>query len=560
MKNITTVLSLLCIFFTNAQTLDTDVSNLQDILQTVETGKHTFRQDLSLTTDGLLKYILHQEDAKGRGKEIIYHFNFSDIDINTVRDITKKDLIQVQLLIGSKQKLVQITSDGGNKISYTNQFHFYAKDSNNANAIVAAIKALIPDAITLENKRLSLKTYQDHLNWLLENVDAVELPKKQIVQKLETGTQFKGHLTLKQSINIKSNSTSKLYTLNLATLNPNSVNYKISGDELTISVETRRNIKGIKYLENEKQKNYTHQLKIYATSITNGKDIFKVLKAIIPLAEEAFNTNRPNITSVANAVLFLNNACKEVTTSEETLTQSIIIDANVITFTVTETHPDKSNDYQYLFNFADISENNIDYGGNKDRLFVALPAKKSAKFIKNSKNGEAQNYTQKTTMFFNTIEEAIIAKEACRFLVKEFEKKLDAQTYKYSSVQKSVEDTKKILGKVTIGEDAYDVFLELTDSQANIVKLTTVFANLKKSKETILEFSLNDINPKNINIVVSGKRVWTELNTKHLEKIIKTYVDGAIKPYLFKVVIEAKDIESARRIVNIFKATTAQLN
>ncbi|WP_332243904.1 hypothetical protein [Flavivirga spongiicola] len=554
MKSINTLPFLLFSFQLIAQSnLSIQVDQIQDLLNTVETGKLTFRQHLKLSSDGLLTYTLQQEDLKGKNNETIYHFSFSDIDINTVRSITHKDLIKVQLLVASKQKLIQVISNGGDQITYTNELSFYAKNSNNGNDLENAIKTLIPHAITLEEKRLSLTSYEDHLKWLLENITDIELPNKQVVQKLETDSKYKGHLTFNQSINIKNKSTSKLYKFNLATLNPNAIEFKISGNELGISIAIRRGIKGIKHIENGVQKNYTNTLKLYARSITNGKDLLKVLKAIIPLAEKAFNKHKPKITSAPEIISFLNKNVSVINTGEETLTQSLSLNKNVTTYQLVETDPDKSTEYEYRFNFADINANNIDYGTDKDRLFVILPAKKLVKFIKYYRDNEIQNYINSTKLYFNTIEDAIIAKKLLQDLAKLFEDNLSAQTHKSDSVNASVLEIKKHLSKVSIGEDSYDVFLELKDSKTNTLKLTTVFSNLKKSKETVLEFSLKDINDKNIEIVVSGKRVWVELHTKYLEKVIKVYVNGQIKPYAYKVVMEVKDIESARTITAIFK-------
>lgn len=547
------VLFFLCNQSVQSQSnFESKVNKVESLLTTVETGKLTLRQDLKLASDGLLVYTVHQENTKGKGTEVIYRFSFSDIDLNTVRSITNKDLIQVQLLVASKQNLIQVTSNNGDKIAYNKSLFLYAKNSNNANDIVEAIKALIPEAKKLEKNRLALKTYQDHLKWLLENIQDVELPNKQIIQHLEINSTFNTSIIFNQSIHVKSKSVSNVYTFNLATLNPNAITYKISGNELIISAATRRNVKCIKYITDGKQKNYVDDIKIYANSITNGKDIFKVLKATIPLAKERFKVSRPEVLSISQSIGFLNKAMENVTTIETRLTQSLSINDNVTTFKLTELDPDKSVDYEYNFNFADVNGNNIDYSGIKDRLFVTLPTKKAVKFIRNSKNSESQNYTNKTIFFFNSIEDAVIGTEALQNLVKLFEGKISTQSYTYTSVRAAIADIKDKLSKVEIGEDVYDVFVELLDPNTNTLKLTTVFSNLKKSKETILEFSLSDINTKNIAIVVSGKRVRVELNTKHLEKIIKTYVDGEIKPYRYKVEIETKDIESARRIANIW--------
>ena len=174
-------------------------------------------------------------------------------------------------------------------------------------------------------------------------------------------------------------------------------------------------------------------------------------------------------------------------------------------------------------------------------------------FIKKTENGELQNYTDELKIHFNTIEDAIVGATALNSLATIYEEKLDGNSYSHNSVTTAVDALKKILQKVKIGEDSYDLFLELTDAENQVVTLTTVFSNLKKSMESKYEFSVKDINPKNCKIVVKGKHVLAELNTHHLEKIIKTYVDGDIKPYQHKVAIEAQGIEEARQIVGIFK-------
>ena len=69
-----------------------------------------------------------------------------------------------------------------------------------------------------------------------------------------------------------------------------------------------------------------------------------------------------------------------------------------------------------------------------------------------------------------------------------------------------------------------------------------------------------NIKPENCSIQVRGKQVVAELNTKHLEKIVKTYVDGEIKPYQYKIGIEAKGIEEARQIVAVMENLAKKLN
>ncbi|KJD36468.1 hypothetical protein PW52_04755 [Tamlana sedimentorum] len=128
-----------------------------------------------------------------------------------------------------------------------------------------------------------------------------------------------------------------------------------------------------------------------------------------------------------------------------------------------------------------------------------------------------------------------------------------------TSVSSGLEALNKEITIVKIGDDNFDQTFEIVSTNPYTVKLTEVFSNLKKSVEGIFEFGLADINPKNISIATAGKSALVELNTNHLEKIIKTYEDGNIKSYSYKLAIQATDIENARNIAALLKQTIEQL-
>lgn len=548
------VLNILCSSNLTAQKIE----GLQQELATVETGKSTFRQTLLEVEDGMVQYTVVEEDGKGREEETLYTFSFADIDDNTVRALTKKDVIVVQLLVNGKQKLVKETMQGGDKVSYTDELQLLATDSDNGNVLVELIKKTIPEVVELEEKRLALDGYDAHMDWLVQNVGDVELPKKQIVQKLSSN-QIPGNLIFTQTTSAKNKSETHIWELNLATLNPNSIGYRIAGDEFIISVSTRRGIKGIKHIEDGEQKNFQDDIQFFAKSISNGKNLYKVLQELVKLSEETFTAYRPTFQNQESAIQFLNAAIDNIGTTEETVEQIIQQEGNMSTLTQTEVSPDKSDTYQYSFNFGDINANNIDYDGQKDRLYVVLPTKKSVDFIRVTENGELQNYTNEVKVYFNSIEDAIIGAEALKTLVIFQEEKMEATPRTTTSIANMVEELKHVMQKVTIGEDTYDLFIELTDPSNNTLKITTVFSNLKKSEELVHEFNLMDINPKNCSIEIRGKHVMAELNTNHLEKIVKTYIDGEIKPYQYKITIEANGVEEARQIVQLFTQQVTNL-
>lgn len=540
----------------HAQQLQELVNAISETLKTVEASKVEYAQNLKLNSTNYVDYTLTEVDTKGKTEETTYNFSFSDIDINTVRAFTKKDVILVQLMVKAKQNLIKKTENNGEKVSYVDNIALYAKNIDNGRDIAEAVKQIIPINETLEKNKLALSSYKDHENWLVQNIQDVDFTKTQFVQKLDAGTASNGHLKLNTTINSKSKTTNYEYEFNLATLNPNSLNFKISGDEFYIEASNRRNIKVIKTFKDGTQENYTNKIRFYSNSIENAKDTYKVLKAIIPLAEEAFLKSKPNTAATQNAYKYINTAIQNVATNDETYTQNMEGDC-VSKITVKETNLKETAENIYSFNFADINLDNIDYNSSKNQLYVEINTKKQAKFIRHLENNELQNYTNSFKLYVGSIEEAMITKEALQNIVKNCED-VTAKT-NFGSISSALDALKKEVALVKVGDDNYDQTFEVVSTSPYIVKLTSVFSNLKSSKETIYEFGLGDINPKNIAITTSGKYAMVELNTKHLEKIIKTYQDGEIKSYAYKIEIQATDIENARRIANLLEFVTQKL-
>ncbi|WCO00598.1 hypothetical protein [Psychroserpens ponticola] len=537
----------------NSQDFKESINDISSKLESVEASKAQFSQELKDISSGYAIATITEIDTKGESEGINYEFSFSDVDINTVRTITKKDVILVQLLIKGKQKLIKKIEDGGDKVSYVDELFFYAKDIDNGRDIVDSIKNIIPLNETIEKNKLSLTTYSEHLQWLMDNVSEVDYLKKQYSQKLSNDGKQNGHAKLETTESVKSKMEVMSYEFNFAVLNPNSINFKIRSDEFYIEVENRRNIKSIKTFDNNVQGNFTNSLEFYASSVENGKDIYKVLKAIIPLAEKAFSDNKPNIATKTNAIDYLNKVMANISTTDKAITQTIKNEC-VTDFNQKIATSKDIDDNVYTFNFIDINSDNIEYNSQQDLLFVEFFTNQKSKYMKYTQNGELQNYKNEIKLYVNSIEEAMIAREAIQTIIKEC--KTQTKTYSGLSEKQCLDALSEAIGVVKINDDNYDQSIEIIDDEAKTIKFTKVFANAKKSEEQVFEFGIKDINTKSIEMKTSGKNVTVEMSTKYFEKIVKTYEDGEIKSYGNKIIIEASNIENAREILNLFAIAT----
>ena len=190
------IIALLAVFpiLNFGQNLRSQIEALSEELQTVQASKAEYAQSLKLNTTNYIDYTLTEVDSKGNAKETTYNFSFSDIDINTVRTVTKKDIIITQLLVSGKQKLIKKISNNGDKVSYVDNVFFFAKNIDNGRDLVEAIKKVIPVNQTLEENKLVLSGYKDHEAWLINHIQDVDFIKTQIIQKIEDATQNNGHI------------------------------------------------------------------------------------------------------------------------------------------------------------------------------------------------------------------------------------------------------------------------------------------------------------------------------------------------------------------------------
>ncbi len=530
--------------------LQKKIKDIQKLLTTVAAKKPTYVQDLKTISPGYYEYSVIEMNDKGNEKEAIYSFSFADISSRLVRSFTKKDIILIELSVTGKQKLIKKSTDGGTKTTYLSGFTMYGLNADNGRTIEKTIKEVIPDAIELDKGYLSLHSYNDHLNWLKANISNVDSSKKQIEQYVTLDVTKPGFIALEQT----QGSKQKRMELNLSLLDPNSVKYKISGSEFGIEIKTKKGIKGIKYLEGTSIKGFQNNLIFYASSAVNGKNIYKVLKNSIPLAETQFNESKPDLESVSKALKYLNGHIAHITTADGTLEQHLELKNDMGHIIIQEVKGDKSDAYEYNFDLADINRSTLTCNSKKDKLFIELnTTNKGQNFINFIKNGELQNYIKKFMLFFNTMEEAFIGKEAIRFLIEQRKNSITDESDTVIPLHEALVELQKKIEIVESDGERFEQHIALIDEEANILKITKVSSNSKKDKRIESEFSIDDISWQNINVKVSGKRVCITISTKRLEKVIKTYEENEVENYQNKIEIEARDIKNAKDIINMFK-------
>lgn len=188
------ILFLTCLVFnlSFSQEFSSVVAKISENLQTVESNQQEIVQTITEKQSGVIE--LNQIFTKikdGSSTEESHILNMMDIDVNTIRTITIKDVIYVQLLVVRKQNMIKQTIDKS-KVQYKNEVKILAKNIDNGRDLVELFKSLVPISTQITETRLSLKSLDDYLSWLSTNVTDVNQVDGKIVQKLISDKEVPG--------------------------------------------------------------------------------------------------------------------------------------------------------------------------------------------------------------------------------------------------------------------------------------------------------------------------------------------------------------------------------
>ncbi len=532
---------------TNYSAFSDVVKRINSELQTVENNKSQIGQTISELQPGVVKLNITSTTIKeGKSTTSFYEFNLADIDVNTIRTFTNKDVIQVQLLVGKKQKLIKETTEN-QKTTYQPEVMLYAKNIDNGRILVDLFKSLVPLSIDIIEKRLSLKTYQEHVNWLESNVTNVKLVDKQYIQKIIVNSKYFGRLEFSIDEVAKQKTTNNAYLFNLANLNVNSIFSEVKGDVIVVNIQTKRKLKSVKTFSAKEQKDYVNDFSIYCESVEKSRDLQKVLKSAITLSEDKIENTIPKVKSLSEGIAIIDNYIKNITINEITYNQSFSGDC-VITFNTKVSTPTKMTVEQFYFNLKDLGKNMVRFYSDGKNIKIELLTKAGNKFLKHTVNQELKSYTNKFEMEFAEVEDAMIAEQVLERMIELCE---NTDVRLSGSKKELLLQLKNNVKKVDFNKNTYDQTFEIKDE--NIMQFKNTEFTEKASKTKLYEFNLNDINPTTVEMNTSSTSVFVTITTNYLEKIIKYYEDGAIKNYQNTINIYTSNIEEARTVVELFK-------
>mgnify|MGYP005666497255 CR=1 FL=1 len=542
-----------CFFFSQAQS--TDLISLQKQITEktgrVEDAKSNYAQRWAY--DDAIPYrvtltLIETDKKKGKSETSEYHFNLADLDPNLVREETRKDLKMITAGVAGKQKMVQVFEDGEQQ-NYIDEISILVPESQAADELKGLIKAVIPLAKELDKQRLKVNTYEDMVQWLIENItdfNKGEDAYKVDLQQDEDDELIYHYTFVKPG---RKEATTNEYWFNLSDLDAYTVKLDVRGKDVNVDVNVERKQKFITVRENGEMKNYESDLSIQVGEVDQGRDLAEVLRLIIAEADKKREAMVQAIDNLENGLQEFQETLTDFEQDGDKFSQSFEAGCHTqYSLKTTDTKGEVSEDL-YDVQLGDLAANNISIKISGRKMTVLAKVKDGDNYIKYFSDGEQKNYTDKIEFLASGVENA----KTLAVLLKQISEQCDQQR----DLAIPDTDVNSWLVEQTDGykdphTPEYEQHLTI-DANACSITFATVEPKGKNFEKMKYEVFLKELNPESLKPSVSGKSMAVKLGTVYNEKHIKSYKNDEVEKFTDSFEIRVAGIEEARVLIEGLK-------
>ena len=211
----------------------------------------------------------------------------------------------------------------------------------------------------------------------------------------------------------------------------------------------------------------------------------------------------------------------------------------------------KTNKEKFEFYVSDIDKNTIVRKTSGKKLFISLSINNSQKFIKHFKEDQLDSYT-------NALEILLSSADAAQELVNLFKTTIplvNSSEKGWNTNTDALSWLKNNISKINSGSATFEQSFSFGERKDYLAGFTVKKTDQKSvSTEEKYEFSILDINKKNLAVKVSGTQLSVLVETKGSDPYIKYTKNNELQSFAKDFEIIAEDIDHARNIIAAFSA------
>jgi hypothetical protein len=531
--------------------IETILQNLDKKLVVVEAGKG--KTDPSVLSDKKLPcmvvFTVEDTDAKGKTESESYEVSLSDLSTQLLRGTTKSNIRYVEVATKDRQEFIKFKKNGVFK-DYVSKFELPTFDNDAAKEIIDMMKSAIETCEALPDACPKVNALTDATNQLKSLITKVTIEESQYDQQIKFDPTISTRAIFSVNEVFKNKSELREYTFDFGDFTDNKVKFIVSGKQLKVNITSRvGNL--VQRTENGKCQSLSDDITFLAMDVEQAKCLVKTLKTLIGLSRDIVDKRLPAAENMNDA---LSLTVKQVQSFNQCTVnrKQEIANACITTYktTITTDKDKKKEDLQYSFNFIDVDIPSVEIKTSGNTIGVKFRMTENQNYIKVIKNDEIQNYDNELTILTPDGESAKILMHTLRKAVK-----YCPQMNESTCGKKGVEALScAIAGTKDVKQAQTTTRQKLEKIPDNEYKLLFKVETEKGAKTDVLsyEWNMKDIDPRRIEVKVSGKQVAVILPAKNNEKIVKVNKSEKLE-YANKVSIEVEDIEAGRVLKQIFQ-------
>jgi hypothetical protein len=544
------VLSVVSIFDAKSQDkLSQSLASIKEKIQDVQIDKTTYKQSIDVLDEskGKLSFVSVLVDEKGKTAKETFEFYVSDIDKNTIIRKTSGKKLFISLSINNNQKFIKHFKE--DKLdSYTNYLEILLSGADAAQELTNLFKTAIPLANSSEK---GWNTNTDALSWLKNNISKINSGSETFDQSFSFGEHkdYLASFTIKKT-DQKNVSTEEKYEFSVLDINKKNLAVKISGTQLSVSVETLGNNHYIKYTKNNEQQSFGNSFEIIAEDIDQARNIIAAFFTAIEKSKSVI----PDFGTLQKSLDFITKNTIELTLEKKTLNQKIsFIPGNGTKSIFTYSEPDpkgKPIEERYEFYLNDIDANSLNFKVSGEKISIVSISKNKTKFIKYYKDNTLQDFQDEINILTTDIETSREMVEAFKAAIKSSE----TQPTTWKNIGEAIGYLTNTLTGETIGSDIYKLNFSSISTEPLNVKYMQDKTDAKGTMvEQSVEFYPYMLDPGTVKIGSSGKylNVGASVNTK--KSFVKVFKEGKQQAFGDGIEIMAFDARQAQDIAEAIK-------
>ena len=499
----------------------------------------------------LVNYTSKKTDSKGAATEEKFEFNLLDINKNEIKVKVSGITLLVTLNTKGNERFIKNFKNGTLQ-SYASDLEIVAADIEQARNIIGALTIGITKS---KAQYAEFQNVKQALEYISSNTVKVEVDAKSVNQKIDF-TDVKGIKTsfLSTETDSKGKNVESLYELYFNDIEDNSVTCKVSGKKINILFAIKNKQKFIRYSKDNVVQSYQYDLEVQSDNLETARNVIEAAK----YALKNIKATPESFTSMASAMEYIKNNLSDLKTGTDQFKQAFSGSAAEpfnCKYSLSKTDvkgintEESSEFYPYL-----MDANSVTIKSTGKYLTVNMVNKDKKSFVKRYKNKEQQSYDNELELMTTDAKQAKDIVEALKYLATNGKPKEKTYSDKQSAVSFIISQVGNFKGA---GKEVKQK-LEMVSNEPCKLNLTITTADDKgKTTEEIYEFSLSDLNKLMVDFKINGKNVSVTLVTKNKNKLIKAYKNGAQQAFGTDTEIMEDDVDTARNIVEAFKAAIA---